>query len=233
MTSCALQVIKVYEVGTWFTPCIFDDEPCHMSLVQAKQNGTVDLSRLAGYHRYQGTWKPCMGECFKDKDHRTKGDQNPLQGNVDESLVTTPSLEQAQSDSGAAAPSDEALEKGDDHLSESDVRNSDSSSSSDGDDGDSSSSESDGHDDSSSSESDGHDDGGSSSGGEGESDVRANGSSSVGSTGGSKQPAWRSGKKLQVDADSASEPEQALPHASSSLLNHIRYLKLRRRKAGS
>ncbi|KAK9861029.1 hypothetical protein WJX84_011944 [Apatococcus fuscideae] len=81
------EVIKVYEVGAWFTPCIFDNEQCHVDLVQAKQNGTIDLSRLAGYHRYQGTWKPCMGECFKDIEHRTKGDQNPLQGNVGDSLV--------------------------------------------------------------------------------------------------------------------------------------------------
>ena len=92
----APQVVKVYEVGAWFTPCIFDDERCHLDLISAKVNGSIDLSRLAGYHRYQGTWKPCMGECFKDRDHRTKGEQNPLQGNVGDPLVTPTADEDAQ-----------------------------------------------------------------------------------------------------------------------------------------
>lgn len=76
----ASQAIKVFEVGTWFTPCIFDDEHCHGELERAKVNGTIDLSRIAGFHRYQGTWKPCMGECFKQREHRSKGEQRPLQG---------------------------------------------------------------------------------------------------------------------------------------------------------
>ncbi|KAK9842970.1 hypothetical protein WJX74_004991 [Apatococcus lobatus] len=71
---------EVYEVGTWFTPCIFDDERCHEELARNRTAGIVDLQRIAGYHRYQGTWKPCMGECFKQKDHRNKGEQEPLQG---------------------------------------------------------------------------------------------------------------------------------------------------------
>ena len=77
-----MQRIKVYERGAWFTPCVFDNESCHTMFKEAKKNGTIDLGRLAGYHRYQGTWKPCMGECFKDEDHRSKGQQIPLQGKV-------------------------------------------------------------------------------------------------------------------------------------------------------
>ena len=71
--------MKVYEVGAWFTPCIFDDEECHMKMLGAKRNGTVTLNKLAGYHRYQGTWKPCMGECFKSQEHRSKGEQRPTE----------------------------------------------------------------------------------------------------------------------------------------------------------
>ena len=198
-----MQVIKVYEVGTWFTPCIFDDEQCHLSLIQAKQNGTIDLSRLAGYHRYQGTWKPCMGECFKDKDHRTKGEQKALQGNVGESIYSPSTPEQPSSpteqtesidaSSPSEAPSEEPWASNESSGSE--------SSSSSGDE--------------------------TSGAGDGDNNVDNNGGDideRSTSSSGSRHPAWRLGKKLQA------ENEQS--EAASSLLKHFKVLRPRR-KAGS
>ena len=78
--ACCLQVIKVFDIRQWYTPCVYHEEQCHDEVGMAKRSGTLDLRRLAGYHRYQGTWKPCMGECQKPPENRTKGHQQPLQG---------------------------------------------------------------------------------------------------------------------------------------------------------
>lgn len=47
--------IAVYGLGSWFVPCMFQDEACHALMAQDLQQGKV-REDLVGYHQYSGTW---------------------------------------------------------------------------------------------------------------------------------------------------------------------------------
>ena len=70
----------MYDFGEWYIPCLHFDESCHNRMSKEREEGVTNLTKMAGYHRYQGTWKPCMGECHKSLEHRQKGEQRPMQG---------------------------------------------------------------------------------------------------------------------------------------------------------
>lgn len=46
---------RVYGLGNWFVPCVWDDHSCHMRTIANARRGIIPLS-LAGYHHYAGSW---------------------------------------------------------------------------------------------------------------------------------------------------------------------------------
>eukprot|EP00884_Botryococcus_braunii_P001135 jgi/Botrbrau1/11021/Bobra.101_1s0019.1 len=46
---------RVYGLGDWFVPCVWDDHACHTRTVANARRGIIPLS-LAGYHHYAGSW---------------------------------------------------------------------------------------------------------------------------------------------------------------------------------
>ncbi|EFN51150.1 hypothetical protein CHLNCDRAFT_141367 [Chlorella variabilis] len=48
-------LIRIHELGTFFTPCFWYDEQCHKRMARMQRLGTVPV-HLAGYHLYRGSW---------------------------------------------------------------------------------------------------------------------------------------------------------------------------------
>ncbi|CAL8462802.1 g2335 [Coccomyxa elongata] len=51
--------VWVWGLGSWFVPCEWNNQPCHVAFAQAVQEGRVP-EPLAGYHQYSGSWLRAM-----------------------------------------------------------------------------------------------------------------------------------------------------------------------------
>lgn len=48
-------LVKIHGIGTYFTPCAWNDQVCHTRMAKQQRLGTVP-AHLAGYHMYRSSW---------------------------------------------------------------------------------------------------------------------------------------------------------------------------------
>ncbi|KAK9867459.1 hypothetical protein WJX84_011942 [Apatococcus fuscideae] len=58
--------VKVFGLGTWYCPCQWNDQACHIRIDELHGNGTLP-SNLVGHHRYSGSWTPTKHGLYREQ----------------------------------------------------------------------------------------------------------------------------------------------------------------------